>query len=488
MIWHIFKKDVRLLWWMALAAAGLHFWVSVGLVRESRDFAVWHSAFAPVDPVAYSLLAAIVLAVLILHQDPLAGAWQDWLTRPISRRDLALAKMFAVIALVQLPMFAATLAVQLAVGYSTPEALWLACVRSLWFSLSIALPALAVASITRNLMEALAAGVLYLLLIAWEQAVLRVPSVLRLGDSHWVADAGFVVVLALVSAGVLWLQFARRRTWLARGIAFVGAVCAFLTDTTPWNAAYAVERWTDKNPSAAANVTMTPDIKHAWAARDFPGRLAFGLQLSVRGLPPENGRAMLNIDRADVFVKGVAGAEAVNRLIRSDAGARAWANGPVSQTLFLDPKAYKQVAHTPLDIEIEDYLSLYERSGQFRVPADTGMEVRQVGDAAWCRSSDRVPGDEGKQREVWLDCRGPAFEPPCVALRMGLGEARPYTDCGSRQVRFETPTFPGVFSPRLYVPDSFHVDSVTLDQYRKIAHFKRRIELRGIRLADLVSE
>ena len=56
-----------------------------------------------------SYLASSFLIVAIVQQDAIPGVRQDWLVRPIRRRDLFLAKMLGVLLMALLPIFAADL-------------------------------------------------------------------------------------------------------------------------------------------------------------------------------------------------------------------------------------------------------------------------------------------------------------------------------------------------------------------------------------------
>jgi len=107
MIWHIFKKDWRLMWPYAAGLAALHFASMAALLRIGRFRAAplnWiqagsltaleadHTANALINvfPIL-SYLASCLLLVAIVQQDAIPGVRQDWLVRPIRRRDLFLA-------------------------------------------------------------------------------------------------------------------------------------------------------------------------------------------------------------------------------------------------------------------------------------------------------------------------------------------------------------------------------------------------------------
>src|SRR5580658_2674829 len=105
MIWHIFKKDARLLWPMAALVAVLH--VCAAIPRHLIDQGMASVQLEVLSELlsALALLGVTVLVVVAMHQDPVPGTRQDWLVRPIRRRDLILAKLLFVLLMVQLPLW-----------------------------------------------------------------------------------------------------------------------------------------------------------------------------------------------------------------------------------------------------------------------------------------------------------------------------------------------------------------------------------------------
>src|SRR5438477_3072586 len=88
----IFRKDVRHLWpgiLMVLLFAGLEGWLNAG----------------PLQPLVLALweLSCMYLAASAVHQESLTGHQQDWLTRPIRRRSLLLAKLLLLVVFAGLP-------------------------------------------------------------------------------------------------------------------------------------------------------------------------------------------------------------------------------------------------------------------------------------------------------------------------------------------------------------------------------------------------
>src|SRR5580700_992759 len=123
MIWHIFKKDWKLLWRYAVGFGALHFIMNalrlsqgrfyqarLAVLAASSSFLPGRDLFVVSTLPAVALLGSALLITAIVQQDAIPGLRQDWLVRPIRRRDLLLSKLLSVLVMVQIPMFAADLA------------------------------------------------------------------------------------------------------------------------------------------------------------------------------------------------------------------------------------------------------------------------------------------------------------------------------------------------------------------------------------------
>src|SRR5580693_5879415 len=233
MVRHILKKDWRLLWPIVGALAALQ-----GLLTGARFAAAPFLGGLPTVPMALlELLAAGIVITLVVHQDPIPGTRQDWLVRPIARRDLFLAKLLFVVVLVQGPWFVSDVLQGLSNGFPVAQSAGAAIACAVWVLLTLSLPVLAFAAVTATMTETFLAalGVLFVVI-----AFLVVPSLT--GATRPAALTGFAWVPSLVrevlwlfaAAGALVLQYRSRRTSAARavlaGALLVGPCAAFL----PW--------------------------------------------------------------------------------------------------------------------------------------------------------------------------------------------------------------------------------------------------------------
>jgi ABC-type transport system involved in multi-copper enzyme maturation permease subunit len=153
MVWHILKKDVRLLWVFALAVGTIHLAYAtlrswLGLFQEPSQLVIVANSLSLV-----CLLGIVALTIAVMHQDAVPGVRQDWLIRPIKRGDIILAKLLFVVLVVQGPLLLADLIEGLVVGFSFPASFAAAAARNVSILCYFSLPAMMIGAITRSLME-----------------------------------------------------------------------------------------------------------------------------------------------------------------------------------------------------------------------------------------------------------------------------------------------------------------------------------------------
>ncbi len=169
MIWHILRKDVRLLWAIALAVAAIHFAAAgaqfwLGPLQQPGQLVTIAYLLSLV-----SLVGVVVLTLSVMHQDAVPGVRQDWLVRPINRAEMIGAKLLFVALIVQGPLLLADLGEGLASGFSFPASLGAAAARNVTVLCFFSLPALMIGAVTRNAVEsflvAIAGLVIYVTVI-----------------------------------------------------------------------------------------------------------------------------------------------------------------------------------------------------------------------------------------------------------------------------------------------------------------------------------
>lgn len=268
MMWHIFRKDWKLHWKLFLAVVAIQFLpaiihVKLGLFGEDPTL---EYLLAPLGYIVF--VASALLTVAIVQQDSIPSNREDWVTRPMRRRDLLLAKLLFAVVLIQSAVFSADTFLGIATGFPLGPALCAALAHNLYWIAVVTLPAFMLASITRNMTEAIVAGVLG---FCGASAILILAVVVRGGQAAYIRETLQVgeawvglycshLLVLLGACAVLGIQYFRRKTMEARWLAgtllllFV-AVQQFL----PWNVVFAVERQMSQNPAANRSVALEFD-------------------------------------------------------------------------------------------------------------------------------------------------------------------------------------------------------------------------------------
>lgn len=390
MVWHIFKKDWKLLWPFFVAVALVQFVPSVIRLRLGlfgEDYILESLQF---PATAIALFAAAFLAVAILHQDYIPGVRQDWLVRPIRRRDLLLAKLFFVFIVVQGSIVLADTFQVVASGFSLRESL-AAALDHTFFLLIFTLPPLAFAAVTSSMMEAVIGAVIGFFagiatIMLYETFIGNAHfSTTRTGE-RWIPISVMVAVIILGTACVLLIQFFERRTLLARWVIGVSVLLFMLSLIAfPWKDAFALQAHFAPNPGSARSVALSFDaalgryqrpsglsasdernLAHL-QARETPAEIF--LPLHVSGLPNDS---VLKADRSLLILIAPSGKVVYRGNGESlEVRAEGPGNGQQSTHLEVDIAAakYSDLKRQPLRAEMNYSLTLFQLSSAYGVPA-----------------------------------------------------------------------------------------------------------------------
>jgi hypothetical protein len=220
MIWHIIRKDLRLLWVLAASVAAVNLCNDALLMsggsfqraggNDGGQFSVVSNLALP----AIGLLGLALLVISVLQLDRLPGSSQDWLTRPIPRGTLFTSKLLFVIVVGLLPIFLGDVAMGLAVHFDLGAVLAASGSRSVALLCLICVPAALVATVTATLSEALVFVVgLLVILIAEVVTVIE----LQLFEPGWPTGFGWIAtwIFGLFNVGVLLLAIPLQLRWRA---------------------------------------------------------------------------------------------------------------------------------------------------------------------------------------------------------------------------------------------------------------------------------
>ena len=518
MVWHIFKKDWRLLWPLVVALT------AVQCLLALARFKAGHFLSLPTVPGSIlELLAAATVITLVILQDPIPGVHQDWLVRPIARRDLFLAKLLFVILLVQGPWWLTDVLQGLANGFSLSQSAAAATACALWVLLALSVPVLAFAALTSTMTETLvgALGILAVLI-----GFLIVPALV--GANRPVALTGFAWVPTLIreallfvaAAGVLLVQYRWRRTWAARTL-FAAALCVGLcAPFLPWGIAFRVQQLLTTGsqdvyggtvafaPSAGRfrpalgqgldEALEKPGVGQVDAAEENQRRRAEGarvvfLPLHLSGLIPES---RLLADRSEVSAIDPSGA-LVFKGPGNDLEVRATgADAIVHQGVRVPGALYSRIKTDLLDIQLDYSFTLFRVDATYALPA-RGGDQRMSG-IGWCATQ----VDDAETR-VLFQCLQPGERPSCLAVVLEHAPTRQRNPEVSLCVPDYSPypghTLPDAlsrFGGRLPFFDPSGLirypvggrelsdANVLVTSYAPTEHFVRRVQLRAIRLQD----
>ena len=429
MIWHIFRKDTRLLWPGAALVAALqicatipHYLMDQG--RRTFQLEVLGDLLS-----ALALLGVMAVVVVAMHQDPVPGTRQDWLIRPIRHRDLALAKLVFVLLLVQLPLWLIDVGMGLADGFALPAACRAAAGRNIGIFCEFALPAMMVGVITRSFVEAFIVTAIGLVLYIglFEVALnllLGIKGTVGETGSAWIFNAAFDVLALLGTALVLTLQYAGRRTALARCLVGVGGALVIGVAFIPWHLAFSMQMALAPEPGAARPVAV------AFDSQAGPYRIPLGaayasnsqlnLPLRFSNLPADS---VVLLDRADVRITAPDGTmlyQGKSNISVDGAGSMRDAqfdvrtgrtDGPVHsvyQRIYLPITAYARLANLPVRLSIDYSLTLFGAAQTLSVPA-TGARAT-FPDLGRCATGIDAEGDD-----VVIGCLSTARQTSCFS-------------------------------------------------------------------------
>ncbi len=518
MIWHIFKKDWKLLWVPAVAVAIAQFLVAavlyeVGKGEESRSLV----QLVTLLPFLTYIGMAFLISMAVL-QEALVGVHQDWLVRPVPRIDLLLAKMLFVLLLIQTPMFAADLIQALANGFSWKQSAAAALSRSIYVLLAYDLPVFALASLIRSLSDAVISGVfVFVAVMSFDLAVRTLSAAWgtqgfnpTLGTGvGWVAESMRLVLALVGSAIILAIQFTKRRTILLRASGAVLLFLALFTQILPWKVAFAVEQRVSADSSTQHGV----DIRFDPSQRSFHrqrgsanGMMASGMvrngisyvvvymPVRISGLRPG---MVFKSDRSNFRISGPDGtlvyANTGDDLVFHEDGP---VLAPHYQALHIPVSIYDRIKNQDTSLEIDYSASIFRLAETYAIAAVGGTE-RLPGVGA-CGTRVDSDGDG-----IVFHCLQAGAPPTCLAIFLehaASGRRNPeqfacpadYSPYFGKLVYDDMSRF-GTELPFLDlnglaeypVDGSMLQDSrVVLRNYEPAGHFTRKIEIPSVTLAD----
>ncbi|MFT3907306.1 MAG: hypothetical protein QM718_13485 [Steroidobacteraceae bacterium] len=533
MIWHIFRKDLRLLWPLAAIVTALQFIVVGMICFYDRGNSVMELITLAMILRYATLAGAAALIVMVVHQDGVPGVRQDWLIRPVRRRDLLLAKLLFVLLLVHGPQLVADTLEGLVHGFSALASLGAASSRSLAIFCFLSLPMLVIAAVTSTL-----AQVLFTMLGVGVLCATAVTMMTALGGdlisgpasgTDWVLRWGWALLVLLLAVVTLPLQYLRRATLRARCLTALAFLLILTIQSLPWRSTFAVQQWLSASSAASAQVVLSFDpvlgVYHPKEGVLLPGVVAINpgdreisavrqepfktlyVPLRAAGLPQDSilwtdrARVRLTADDGAVLYRGVAN-EYASGMVRSwgpDFMMRRSVGGDAApadyQPIRIPAAAYASLKDRTLRLEIDYSLTLMRvgASGAFAAlngegafagvgSCTTRLDADGDGVLMNCVKTGKLPcasvtlqhQPSGRHNPETLVC-APSYAPFATRIApdalMRFGGELPFLD------RNGLAKYP-VDGPQL-------VDSqVIIKTYEPEAHFTRQVVIPAIRIGD----
>jgi hypothetical protein len=485
---HIFKKDVRHLWFEIAV---------VILVVAAFTFTAARRAHWLSDPGTNRIGAWTLVMILLplawwaliaraIHDEALPGDSQFWITRPYSWKSLLAAKALLLLVFINLPMLLADIVILHAYelrpfGTEFPGLLWSQILLAIVYILPIA----ALSAVTSGFVQ-LVFAILAPSVVALGIAIASPNAVIGgfWGGSDWVKTYYVFLIIALAAPAILVWQYSARRTAPARFLAAVAAVLAVLgLALIPGSAAFKIQSWLSKRTVVASVPRVAFDSGSKWLTRavvEKDGRVRIELPLNIAALPsgmaakPEGFSVQLRAPDGTTWR-----ADQVPLRYVSDMDQK------FSLQFTLDDAFYGTVKNEPLTIHGSLYLTLFGGRQSARIPfGDRLVTVPRVG---ICSASGGSP-----ERSDFLICTSAfRFPPVLVSYRfMQSANGAPDVSTSTQPRSISYSPFPAeaginpvsqdfTFSSS---PSSF--SQALVDTIEPLAYIERNFTIDNLRLAD----
>ena len=240
-ILHIFKKDIRRHWpeiVISLALLGLYaklmthppdYYEKIG-----PDHIPWEEITAS-SLIPLMIIFWIFLTIRIVQGERLVGDTQWWITKPYEWWKLLAAKEVFLLAFIGAPLLLVQLYLLHNAGFAIHSHLFGVVRMQFALAFILFLPAVALASLTKNLGQALI--VLLIVFILFSTITSQLSRVPNSGMSSAVQGLGEIESVLLLGSivGAAGWQYARRKTWASRGFFAAGAAVVILISAfTPY--------------------------------------------------------------------------------------------------------------------------------------------------------------------------------------------------------------------------------------------------------------
>jgi hypothetical protein len=371
---HIFRNDARRLWW-AIAVS-----LAVLAVLAGSDARRTDAVPDSVESLLSLLVPAVwaFVAVLLIQGEGPVGDRQFWVTRPYPWAVLLGAKALALVAFIHVPSFAADCAILAARGFNPLGYLPTLLAKQVTLAIAVTVPAAALAAVTRNLVQVVPAGAALLYAAVLLAGVVEALSAV-FRPPH--AAQKFIPLLGLAAMGaiILCLQYARRRTAQARGMAVAALVAAGLVYVfVPSDYVFRTQCWMSglqmlPQPGSAA-VALAKEAgvpERRWASTQ--GIVLLSIPVLVSGLDLAPGTSIGLVDQLALDMTSANSERWVMNRVLSlsirQGGMRVTPFGSSSLELLLARPVYDRLIGSGVSIRGKVGLTFYRWQDPVRMPA-----------------------------------------------------------------------------------------------------------------------
>lgn len=238
----IIRKDLRCLWPYVLLLAALFGVETVLTNLEIVTDIPWLNSLIVALP-QLNILGIGILAIAVFHQDPANTLVHDWLTRPLSRTDLFIAKIGFLILTVTVPVVLVRFIFNILAGFPLDAAMIEASIpRNSWTVLA-AIFFIGAAMLSRSIVQSLGVFAVVFVLLSISGLTMEAfpanPD--ALGDDLatqsviWLLALPMVILFLGLLAAIYWLQYKRRSFLIAWAAFAVGGTLTTLIVLLPFN-------------------------------------------------------------------------------------------------------------------------------------------------------------------------------------------------------------------------------------------------------------
>jgi hypothetical protein len=485
---HIFKKDVRHLWFeivvAILVAVAFAFigarraqWL---VLPETNRIAAWTMVIFLLPLTWWTLIARAI------HDETLPGDRQFWITRPYSWKSLMGAKLLFVLIFVNLPIFLADGVIIHAYGLPLRTEmfglLWSQVLLDIVFVIPIAVLSTLTAGFVQLLFAILMPCVVGLgVAIAAPEMVLGRFS----GGPDWVNHYFAMFVVGVAGSAILIWQYSTRRTITGRSLAIASGILAFLgMALIPWSAAFKVQSWFSNDSVSRSLLHVDFDQDKKWLTRavtEAGDHVRIELPLKITGLPPDV------IVKSEGFSMGLQSSDGTTwKAEQLPLGVASKLGSEFSLRTTMDGRLFRKVKDQETRISGSLYITVFGNRQKVQVPfGDHLVPVARVG---VCSAS------EGATRQSsFLTCTS-AFRFPPLLVSYRFMQSTPesaqdvWTATEPRAISYSP--FPAqaginpVSQDFTFSSAPVKVSEARIETAEILAHIKRSFQIDNLRLGD----